>query len=242
MSPEPPTRSRSRRRPQAAAAAKCPPFRARPLTWIAVKARAVLHSPDDAHGRALRHRGPAHRLRLALPDLPAARVPEARRALGPGRALDAGAEPAVRQRPRPGLVRGRPLVVHVPRARRQRPGSSSGTTWRSWSACCSCWAGGPASPRSASRSTIMAFTGRDVFLTDGGDNIMGLMAIYLAFSRCGARWSLDERRRRRQAEKRQAARDRRSSAGRTRPAGRRSPSWTGRARRSSPSCTTPRCW
>jgi hypothetical protein len=49
--------------------------------------------------------------------------------------------------------------------------------------------------------TIMAFTGRDVFLTDGGDNIMGLMAIYLAFSRCGARWSLDGRRRRRQAEK-----------------------------------------
>ena len=52
--------------------------------------------------------------------------------------------------------------------------------------------------------TIMAFTGRDVFLTDGGDNIMGLMAIYLAFSRCGARWSLDERRKRRQAQKRQA--------------------------------------
>ena len=52
--------------------------------------------------------------------------------------------------------------------------------------------------------TIMAFTGRDVFLTDGGDNIMGLMAIYLAFSRCGARWSLDSRRRRRQAAKRRA--------------------------------------
>lgn len=51
--------------------------------------------------------------------------------------------------------------------------------------------------------TIMAFTGRDVFLTDGGDNIMGLMAIYLAFSRCGARWSLDARRRRRQAAKRE---------------------------------------
>ncbi|MBS2548230.1 HTTM domain-containing protein [Catenulispora sp. NL8] len=52
--------------------------------------------------------------------------------------------------------------------------------------------------------TIMAFTGRDVFLTDGGDNVMGLMAIYLAFSRCGAVWSLDSRRRRRQAEKRRA--------------------------------------
>jgi hypothetical protein len=52
--------------------------------------------------------------------------------------------------------------------------------------------------------TIMAFTGRDVFLTDGGDNIMGLMAIYLAFSRCGARWSLDARRRRRQEARRLA--------------------------------------
>jgi hypothetical protein len=52
--------------------------------------------------------------------------------------------------------------------------------------------------------TLMAFTGRNVFLTDGGDNIMSLMAIYLAFSRCGARWSLDARRKRRQAEKREA--------------------------------------
>jgi hypothetical protein len=47
--------------------------------------------------------------------------------------------------------------------------------------------------------TIMAFTGRNVFLTDGGDNIMGLMAIYLAFSYCGHRWSLDARRARRRA-------------------------------------------
>jgi hypothetical protein len=53
--------------------------------------------------------------------------------------------------------------------------------------------------------TIMAFTGRDVFLTDGGDNIMGLMAIYLAFTRCGRRWSLDARRRERQAARRAAA-------------------------------------
>lgn len=52
--------------------------------------------------------------------------------------------------------------------------------------------------------TIMAFTGRNVFLTDGGDNIMGLMAIYLAFTRCGTRWSLDARRKRRQAEARAA--------------------------------------
>lgn len=49
--------------------------------------------------------------------------------------------------------------------------------------------------------TIMAFTGRDVFLTDGGDNIMGLMAIYLAFTRCGLHWSLDARRARRRAER-----------------------------------------
>jgi hypothetical protein len=43
-------------------------------------------------------------------------------------------------------------------------------------------------------ATIMAFTGRDVFLTDGGDNIMTLMAIYLAFTCCGRRMSLDARR------------------------------------------------
>ena len=52
--------------------------------------------------------------------------------------------------------------------------------------------------------TIMAFTGRNVFLTDGGDNVMGLMAIYLAFTRCGVRWSLDARRKRRQTEARAA--------------------------------------
>jgi hypothetical protein len=49
--------------------------------------------------------------------------------------------------------------------------------------------------------TIMAFTGRNVFLTDGGDNILGLMAIYLAFSFCGRCWSLDARRARRRAER-----------------------------------------
>ena len=49
--------------------------------------------------------------------------------------------------------------------------------------------------------TIMAFTGRDVFLTDGGDNIMGLMAIYLAFTQCGKVFSLDARRLRKQAER-----------------------------------------
>jgi hypothetical protein len=38
-----------------------------------------------------------------------------------------------------------------------------------------------------------------VFLTDGGDNIMSLMAIYLAFTRCGLHWSLDARRARRRA-------------------------------------------
>ena len=49
--------------------------------------------------------------------------------------------------------------------------------------------------------TIMACTGRNVFLTDGGDNIMGLMALYLAFTRCGLHWSLDARRARRRAER-----------------------------------------
>jgi Vitamin K-dependent gamma-carboxylase len=52
-------------------------------------------------------------------------------------------------------------------------------------------------------ATIMMFTGRNVYLTDGGDNIMGLMAIYLAFTVCGRTWSLDARRARRRAATRE---------------------------------------
>jgi hypothetical protein len=42
---------------------------------------------------------------------------------------------------------------------------------------------------------VTSFHGRDIFMTDGGDNLMVLMAMYLMFTACGRRWSLDARRR-----------------------------------------------
>jgi hypothetical protein len=41
---------------------------------------------------------------------------------------------------------------------------------------------------------VVAFYGRNVLITDGGDNLTVLMAIYLCFTACGRRWSLDARR------------------------------------------------
>ena len=41
---------------------------------------------------------------------------------------------------------------------------------------------------------VTSFQGRDVLMTDGGDNLTALMAVYLAFTDCGRRWSLDSRR------------------------------------------------
>lgn len=41
---------------------------------------------------------------------------------------------------------------------------------------------------------VTTFTGRDVFLGDGGDNVLLLMSIYLVFTACGRRLSLDSRR------------------------------------------------
>jgi hypothetical protein len=40
---------------------------------------------------------------------------------------------------------------------------------------------------------VTAFSGRNVFVTDGGDNVMILMSIYLVFTACGRRLSLDNR-------------------------------------------------
>jgi hypothetical protein len=42
---------------------------------------------------------------------------------------------------------------------------------------------------------VTTFSARDVFLGDGSDNVLVLMSIYLAFSACGRRLSLDSRRR-----------------------------------------------
>ncbi|WP_406112935.1 HTTM domain-containing protein [Kitasatospora purpeofusca] len=42
--------------------------------------------------------------------------------------------------------------------------------------------------------TVLSLQNRNVFLGDGGDNIVHLMAIYLVFTRCARVWSLDARR------------------------------------------------
>lgn len=41
---------------------------------------------------------------------------------------------------------------------------------------------------------VTGFQGRDVFITDGGDNVLVIMAIYLVFIDSGRHWSLDARR------------------------------------------------
>ncbi|WP_117209820.1 HTTM domain-containing protein [Allorhizocola rhizosphaerae] len=43
---------------------------------------------------------------------------------------------------------------------------------------------------------VGSFHARAVYMTDGGDNLVILMAIYLVFTACGRRWSLDARRNR----------------------------------------------
>jgi len=49
-------------------------------------------------------------------------------------------------------------------------------------------------------ATVMAsFYGRNMLVLDGGDNLALLLAVYLTFTACGRRWSLDARRARRRA-------------------------------------------
>ncbi|MEU2258925.1 HTTM domain-containing protein [Streptomyces sp. NPDC019645] len=47
---------------------------------------------------------------------------------------------------------------------------------------------------------VLSLQNRSVFMGDGGDNVIHLMAIYLVFTRCGRVWSLDARRARRRTE------------------------------------------
>ncbi|MEV5606936.1 HTTM domain-containing protein [Streptomyces sp. NPDC052225] len=54
---------------------------------------------------------------------------------------------------------------------------------------------------------VLSLQNRSVFVGDGGDNVIHLMAIYLIFTRCGQVWSLDARRAAR-ARVRQTAEDR----------------------------------
>ncbi|WSS24424.1 HTTM domain-containing protein [Streptomyces sp. NBC_01190] len=41
---------------------------------------------------------------------------------------------------------------------------------------------------------VLSLQNRSVFMGDGGDNVVHIMAIYLVFTRCGQVWSLDSRR------------------------------------------------
>ncbi|MFF1319578.1 HTTM domain-containing protein [Streptomyces sp. NRRL F-5140] len=43
-------------------------------------------------------------------------------------------------------------------------------------------------------AVVVSFHGRAIYMADGGDNLMVLMAVYLVFTACGRRWSLDARR------------------------------------------------
>ncbi|WP_329533300.1 HTTM domain-containing protein [Streptomyces sp. NBC_01450] len=49
---------------------------------------------------------------------------------------------------------------------------------------------------------VLSLQNRSIFMGDGGDNVIHLMAIYLVFTRCGQVWSLDVRRARRAREAR----------------------------------------
>lgn len=40
---------------------------------------------------------------------------------------------------------------------------------------------------------VVSFHAKAIFMTDGGDNLILLMAVYLVFTACGSRWSLDAR-------------------------------------------------
>ncbi|MGP3980784.1 HTTM domain-containing protein [Streptomyces sp. KR80] len=44
---------------------------------------------------------------------------------------------------------------------------------------------------------VLSLQNRSIFMGDGGDNVIHLMAIYLVLTRCGQVWSLDARRRKR---------------------------------------------
>nr|WP_051969597.1 HTTM domain-containing protein [Kitasatospora azatica] len=52
---------------------------------------------------------------------------------------------------------------------------------------------------------VASFHARAIFMTDGGDNVILLMAVYLCFTACGRRWSLDARRARLRASADSAA-------------------------------------
>src|SRR5690606_34902888 len=48
---------------------------------------------------------------------------------------------------------------------------------------------------------VLGLQNRSVFMGDGGDNVIHLMAMYLVLTRCGQVWSLDARRAARRARR-----------------------------------------
>ncbi len=62
-------------------------------------------------------------------------------------------------------------------------------------------------------AVVASFHARAIFMSDGGDNVILLMSLYLCCTACGRRWSLDARRARRRA----AARTVDASSSRTEP-------------------------
>ncbi|MYU24768.1 HTTM domain-containing protein [Streptomyces sp. SID8352] len=57
-------------------------------------------------------------------------------------------------------------------------------------------------------AVVVSFHARAIFMTDGGDNLLLLMALYLVLTACGRRWSLDARRERIKATRTNGARTR----------------------------------
>jgi hypothetical protein len=55
---------------------------------------------------------------------------------------------------------------------------------------------------------VASFHSRSIFMTDGGDNLLLLMSLYLVLTACGRRWSLDARRTLREAARTAGAPDR----------------------------------
>ena len=51
---------------------------------------------------------------------------------------------------------------------------------------------------------VIALENRSPLITDGGDNVLTLMSIFLCFTRCGRHWSLDARRRERRDQQQRA--------------------------------------
>jgi hypothetical protein len=62
---------------------------------------------------------------------------------------------------------------------------------------------------------VTSFHSRSIFMTDGGDNLVVLMSLYLVLTACGRRWSLDAHRERRKAARAAGAPDRAKSPGAT---------------------------